>query len=126
MRDVVRPLREHLVDALVLQDEDVFGPQAVEDGVAGVPRPTDAVRRCGGAERLHLALRRVVAGVPEPPGVPFPEDEPALADLAVPGVLSGAGEERVALAGHPVDEFLRERVRSSLRPGHGRNDAREQ
>jgi hypothetical protein len=113
VRDVVRALREHLIDAFVLQDEDVLGPETVVDGVAGVPRPVDAVRRRRVAERFPVAARRVVSCEPEPPGLTLAEDEPALADLAVPGVETRAGEERVALVGHPVDELPREPLRET-------------
>jgi hypothetical protein len=39
------------------------------------------------------------------PEVPFAEHESAFADLAVPGIPTGAGKQGRARIGHKIDEF---------------------
>src|SRR5579863_3817149 len=105
MGDVVLALGEHRVGAIVLDDTHVLDPRAGEDWVGRVARPVDAVARCGVAERHRRRSVGGVAGVPEMVDrVISDQDVAAFADLAVPGVSPGTGEDRVARYRRPGDE----------------------
>ena len=96
MGDVVLSLGEHDVSAVVVDDAHVFDPRAGEDRVFGIAGPVNAVARGGQAQRHGRRAVAGVAGVPETIGsIVADQDIASLADLAVPGVAAGAGEDRV-------------------------------
>ena len=96
MGDVVLSLGEHDEGAVVGNDAHVFDPRSGEDGVFGVASPMNAVARGGQPQRHGRRAVDGIAGVPETIGsIVADQDVAALADLAVPGVAPGAGEDRV-------------------------------
>ena len=108
MGDVVLAFREHDVRAVMGDDAHVFGPGPVENGVFGIAGPMNAVARGGQPQRHGRRAVAGVAGVPETVGsVVADQDVAPLADLAVPGIASGAGEDRV----------FRDRCPTGQRPG---------
>ena len=135
MGDVVLALGEHDVGAVLADDAHIFDPRAGEDRVVGVAGPVDAVARGGMPERHGRRAVAGIAGVPEVIGsVVADQDVAALADLAVPGVAAGAGEDRVLRDRRPGDQWpggrglLADRPRETggqrCRPGSRRAAAR--
>ena len=108
MGDVVFSLGDHDVGAVVVDDAHVFDPRAGENRVFGVAGPVNAVARGGQAQRHGRRAVAGVAGVPETVGsIVADQDVASFADLAVPGVAPGAGEDRV----------FRDRSPGGQRPG---------
>ena len=96
MGDVVFSLGDHDVDAVLGDDAHVLDPRAGENRVFGVAGPVNAVARGGQPQRHGRRPVARVAGVPETVGsIVADQDVASLADLAVPGIAPGAGEDRV-------------------------------
>ncbi len=94
MGDVVLSFGEHDVGAVVANDAHILDPRTREDRVFRVAGPVNAVGRGGVSQRHRRRSVAGIAGVPEMKGsVVADQDVAALADLAVPGVAAGAGED---------------------------------
>ncbi len=120
MGDVVFPLGEHEVGAVVANDAHVFDPGAGEDRVVGVAGPVNAVARSGMAQRHGRRPVAGVAGVPEMIGsIVVDQDVASFADFAVPGVAPGAGEDRVFRDRRPGGQRPGRRSLLCDRPGRG-------
>ena len=105
MGDVVLPLGEHDVRAVVADDAHVLDPGTGENRVSGVAGPVNAVARSGMAQRHGRRAVAGIAGVPEMiSSIVADQDIAALADFAIPGVAAGAGEDRVFRDRGPGDQ----------------------
>ena len=114
VRDIVLTLGKHLIGTVLLGDAHILDPRVDEDRAVRVASPVRSIARRRMAQGHCVWSVAIVPGVPEVEDpVVSHQDRATLANLAVPGVRSGSGKDRIVRDRFPIHQA----ERGLLRPG---------